>query len=159
MKTITRAVLAVVLLTLAGGLAAQDLHTQIAFTRTQDEADRQAIVPATPNPPEKARQAFRPPSKNERNERGKSGDRTWKLLIEFADKYQSLTDADASKMLDEVLSIEKQRNDVKTKWLGKMRKTIPATTVARFYQVDNKIDTLLRLDAAANVPLIEAKKQ
>ena len=81
-----------------------------------------------------------------------------KTVREFAEKYEAMSDEDASNMLDEVLKIEEQRNDVKTKWLGKMRKSIPATTVARFYQIDNKIDTLLRLDAAASVPLIEPKK-
>jgi len=60
MKMITRAVLVVVLLTLAGSLAAQDLHTQIAFTRSQDEADRQAIVASTLNLSDKAAQALWP---------------------------------------------------------------------------------------------------
>jgi hypothetical protein len=159
MKLITRAVLAALLLCLAGGILAEDLQTQIAFTRAQDEADRQAIVAATLNLSDKEGEAFWPLYRDYRSEMGKAGDRTWKLLIEFADKYQSMTDADASKILDEVLSIEKQQIEIKTKWMGRMRKTISPTTVARFYQIDNKIDTLLRLDAAANVPLIEAKKQ
>ena len=158
MTLITRAVLVAILLCLSGGLLAQDLQTQIAFTRAQDEADRQAIVAATLNLSEKDSAAFWPLYKDYRNEMAKVGDRTWKLLIEFADKYGSMNDADASKILDEVLSIEKQQNEIKTKWMKSMRKTIPATTVARFYQIDNKIDTLLRLDAAANVPLVEAKK-
>lgn len=158
MKTISRTLLAVTLLCLAGGAFAQTLQTQIAFTRAQDEADRQAIVAATLNLSDKEGEAFWPLYREYRNEMSKVGDRTWKLLIEFADKYQSMTDADASKILDEVLAIEKQQTEIKTKWMGRMRKTIPPTTVARFYQIDNKIDTLLRLDAAANVPLLEAKK-
>jgi len=159
MKMITRALLTAVVLSLAGGLFAQDIQSQIALVRTQDEADRQAIVAGTLNLSEKDAAAFWPMYRDYRSEMGKVGDKSWKLLLEFADKYQAMTDADASKMLDDVLAIEKQQNEVKTKWLGKMRKTLPATTVARFYQVDNKIDTLLRLDAAANVPLVEAKKQ
>lgn len=158
MKMITRTLLATILLCLGGSLLAQDLQTQIAFTRSQDEADRQAIVAATLNLSDKDGEAFWPLYREYRSDMGKAGDRTWKLLIEFADKYQSITDADASKMLDEVLAIEKQQTAIKTKWMGKMRKTIAPKTVARFYQIDNKIDTLLRLDAAANVPLVEGKK-
>ncbi|MFA6957305.1 MAG: hypothetical protein WC538_15650 [Thermoanaerobaculia bacterium] len=158
MKMIARILLAVAVLSLAGGLFAQDLQSQIAFVRSQDEADRQAIVAAALNLNEKDGAAFWPMYRDYRSEMGKVGDKSWKLLLEFAEKYQAMSEEDASKMLDEVLRIEEQRNDVKTKWLGKMRKSIPATTVARFYQIDNKIDTLLRLDAAANVPLIEPKK-
>jgi hypothetical protein len=158
MKTITRTILGVVILCIASSLAAQDIHSQIAVQRAQDESDRQAIVAATLNLSDTESKAFWPMYKEYRAEMGKVGDRGWKLLIEFADKYQSMTDADATKMLDEVLSIEKQQIEIKTKWMKSMRKTISATTIARFFQIDNKIDTLLRLDAAANVPLVEAKK-
>lgn len=158
MKIITRSIFVVILLGLAGGLFAQDLHSEIAVQRAKDETDRQAIVAASLKLTDTESKAFWPLYKEYRAEMGKAGDRGWKLIIEFADKYQSMTDADATRMLDEVLSIEKQQLEIKTKWMKSMRKTIPATTIARFFQIDNKIDTLLRLDAAANIPLVEAKK-
>lgn len=158
MKLNIRLTLAAVLICIAGIAAAQDLNSQIAAVRAQDEADRQTMVAATLNLSDADGAAFWPMYRDYRNEMGKAGDRTWKLLIEFADKYEAMTDADASKMLDEVLSIEKQQNEIKTKWMKAMRKKIPAATVARFYQVDNKIDTLLRVNAAAGVPLVEKAK-
>jgi hypothetical protein len=35
---------------------------------------------------------------------------------------------------------------------------VPPALVAQFFQIDNKIDTLLRLDLAANVPLVKPAK-
>ena len=155
MKSVSRIAMVLVAVCLAGNVLAQDLSSQIAFTRAQTEADRQTIVAATMGLSEAEGEAFWPMYREYRNDMAKADDRSWKLLIDFADKFEAITDADASSMLDEVLSIEKQKIDIKTKWMKKMRKSIPASTVARFYQIDNKLDTLIRLDVAASVPLLE----
>jgi hypothetical protein len=60
--------------------------------------------------------------------------------------------------MDEWFSIEKQMLDIKTKHAKTMSKKVPPALVAQFFQIDNKIDTLLRLDAAANIPLVKPAK-
>ena len=155
MKSLSRIALVFVAVCLAGNVLAQDLSSQIAFTRAQTEADRQTIVAATLGLSEAEGEVFWQMYRDYRNEMAKADDRSWNLLVDFANKFESMTDADASTMLDEVLSIEKQKLDIKTKWMKKMRKSIPAATVARFYQIDNKLDTLIRLEVAGSVPLLE----
>lgn len=142
----------------AGAAVAQDLQTQIAFTRTQTEADRQAIVAATLDLEETDAEAFWPMYKAYRDEMGKPADRGWKFLIDLAGKMDSLTNDDAAKLLDEWFAIEKQMLDVRTKHMKDMKKKLPAALVAQFFQIDNKLDTLLRLDAAANIPLVTPAK-
>ena len=141
-----------------GAAIAQDLQTEIAFTRTQTEADRQAIVAATLDLEETDSAAFWPLYKAYRDEMGKPADRGWKFLIELADKMNSLSNDDATKLMDEWFSIEKQMLDIRTKHAKLMSKKVPPALVAQFFQIDNKIDTLLRLDLAANVPLVKAAK-
>ena len=137
---------------------AEDLQTEIAFTRTQTEADRQAIVAATLDLEETDSAAFWPLYKAYRDEMGKPADRGWKFLIELADKMNSLSNDDATKLMDEWFSIEKQMLDIRTKHAKLMSKKVPPALVAQFFQIDNKIDTLLRLDLAANVPLVNPAK-
>jgi len=153
MKHVIRLTLAVIVVSFSMGLFAQDLNSQIATVRAQTEADRQAVVAETMNLSEEESAAFWPLYKEYRAEMEKTGDRAWKLLIEFADKYDSMNDADATRLLDEAISIEKKRADIKSRWMKKMQKSLSPVTVARFYQIDGKIDALLRLDAVANVPL------
>jgi hypothetical protein len=141
-----------------GSAIAADLQTEIAFTRTQTEADRQAIVAATLDLEETDAAAFWPLYKAYRDEMGKPADRGWKFLIELADKMNSLSNDDATKLMDEWFSIEKQMLDIKTKHAKTMSKKVPPALVAQFFQIDNKIDTLLRLDAAANIPLVKPAK-
>jgi hypothetical protein len=143
----------------AGAAIAQDLQTQIAFTRTQTEADRQAVVAATLDLEETDAEAFWPLYKAYRDEMGKPADRGWKFLIDLASKMDSLSNDDATKLMDEWFSIEKQMLDIKMKHAKLMSKKVPPALVAQFFQIDNKLDTLIRLDAAANIPLITPAKK
>jgi hypothetical protein len=38
-------------------------------------------------------------------------------------------------------------------WLGRMAKAIPPLKLARFYQIDNKLDSAVRADIAKQIPL------
>ncbi len=57
-------------------------------------------------------------------------------------------------MVDEMLSIQQAELKVKEAYLPKFRKVIPEIKVARFLQIENKIDALIKLELAADIPLI-----
>jgi hypothetical protein len=80
-------------------------------------------------------------------------DRHVRELKDFAAKYDSLTDADAAKKLDEVMAIAQARLDVQKNFVPKFRDAIPQVKVTRFYQIDNKIQALIQCDIAQLVPL------
>jgi len=80
-------------------------------------------------------------------------DRHVRELKDFAAKYDSLTDADAAKKLDEVMAIAQARLDVQKSFIPKFRDAIPQVKVTRFFQIDNKIQALIQCDIAQLVPL------
>lgn len=80
-------------------------------------------------------------------------DRHVKELKAYAAKYDSLTDEDAGKKLDEVMAITQARLDVQREFVPKFRAVIPQVKVTRFYQIDNKIQALIQCDIAQLVPL------
>jgi hypothetical protein len=80
-------------------------------------------------------------------------DRHVKELKDFAAKYDSLTDTDAAKKLDEVMAIAQARLDVQKTFVPKFRDAIPQVKVTRFFQIDNKIQALIQCDIAQLVPL------
>jgi hypothetical protein len=80
-------------------------------------------------------------------------DRHVRELKDFAAKYDSLTETDAAKKLDEVMAIAQARLDVQKEFVPKFRDAIPQVKVTRFFQIDNKIQALIQCDIAQLVPL------
>jgi polyhydroxyalkanoate synthesis regulator phasin len=93
-----------------------------------------------------------------RGELAKVGDRLQKLIQDYAVTYETATAEQAKAMVDEMLSIQRAELKAKETYLPKFRKVIPELKVARFLQIENKIDTLIKLDLAANIPLIGPAK-
>jgi hypothetical protein len=83
-------------------------------------------------------------------------DRHVRELKDFAAKYNTLTDADAGKKLNEVMAIQQARLDVQKDFVPKFQAVIPQIKVTRFFQIDNKIQALIQCDIAQLVPLVVA---
>lgn len=75
------------------------------------------------------------------------------LLAEFIARAATLTDDQARAMVDEALQLEEARLKVRRTYFGRMGKAIPGRKVARFFQIDNKLDSAVRADLAKQVPL------
>ena len=59
--------------------------------------------------------------------------------------------------MEDYLAAEAERVQVRRTYLPEFLKILPGRTVARFYQIDNKMDAVLRYDLAAGIPVVEEK--
>ncbi len=100
-------------------------------------------------------QAFLPVYEEYRAEMGKIGDRTQKLIIEYAENQDDLSDQKALAMLDESLKIEQAELALKRKYVEEFKRVIPPKKVVRFFQVDNKFNAIVNYNLAGSIPLIE----
>lgn len=139
---------------LAPAASAQTVQDQIALSRAEIQTERQAIVAQTLGLTEAQSALFWPLYKQYRAELDKPLDRAWNLFTTYGDKWDSMNDKDAATMLDQWLAVEKDMASIKQKWARKMAKTLGGTTAMRFFQADNKLDTIIRLEAAADIPLV-----
>ena len=130
-----------------------DITSDIALTRASIQLRRQAIITSVMDLSEKEAEAFWPLYRDYRVEMAKVGDRIAKGLIQYAEQYDALTDEQAVKLLNDWLDIEKAKTSVKSKFVSRFRKIIPARKVIRFFQADNKLDAVLSAHLAAVVPL------
>jgi hypothetical protein len=133
------------------------LQDAIAMSRSQIQSDRQAIVAQTLGLTEQQGQVFWPLYREYRAELDKPLDSLWNLFTTYGANWQSMNNSDATKLLNEYLGIEHDVITIKQKWAKTMNEKLDGVTVARFFQIDNKLDTILRLEGAAEIPLI--KKQ
>ena len=152
-------ILAVALVVGASAVRAQVSETdQLQQLRAEIRADRQAVVMANLKLTDAESQAFWPLYREYHNEIAKIGDRLQKLIQDYAVTYENATPEQAKAMVDEMMSIQRAELKVKETYLPKFRKVIPELKVARFLQIENKIDTLIKIDLAANIPLIGPAK-
>ena len=152
-------VLAVAIVVGAPGVRAQVSETdQLQQLRAEIQADRQAVLAANLGLTEAEGTAFWPVYREYRGEMAKVGDRLQKLIQDYAVTYESATAEQAKAMVDEMMSIQRAEFKVKETYLPRFRKVLPELKVARFLQIENKIDTLIKMDLAANIPLVGTAK-
>jgi hypothetical protein len=84
--------------------------------------------------------------------------RTAKLITDYAAAYDTMTNVTAKKLLDESRTIEALRLKLGNDYIPKFRKVLPDTKVARYYQIENKINAILYYELAANIPLTKTEK-
>lgn len=120
-------------------------------------ANRKALVAAsiTLNDDEAAK--FWPVYDRYRGEANAVGDRLAAVIQEYSASYANLSNEKAMKLVDDYLAVEADRVKVKRTYVPEFAKVLPGRTVARLYQIENKMDAVIRYDLAASIPVIEEK--
>jgi Spy/CpxP family protein refolding chaperone len=149
----------------AGGLTlsfhpaqAQNAVDQIEVARGVLKADRQATVAQTLQLTEAESTAFWPLYHQYRAEMDKAGDDLVKLVKEYAAAYPNVPEARAKTLLEDLGDLEKKHAATRAAWLKKIGKFLPASKTLRFAQIESRLDLVLRLELAANIPLVETTK-
>jgi hypothetical protein len=89
-----------------------------------------------------------------REEMSKLGDRRVRLITDFAANRNAMSEDEAARMTKEALSIDKDKISVREDYVKKMSKVLSARTVARFFQIDAKLDAIVNAQLAARIPLV-----
>lgn len=142
------------LVMLAGFAApARAQATDIELTRAHIQKARQEIIAAAVHLTEDEALVFWPAYRDYRLDMARLGDRLVKVIQEFVGKDASLNDEQANRLTDEYLDIKADEVSVKQKHVKIFRKLLPAAKVARFFQLENKLDAVVNYELAATVPL------
>jgi hypothetical protein len=83
----------------------------------------------------------------------KLDDRFLALVNDFAKKYNTLSDADATAMLKEKMDIEKERLALKQEYTKKIAKVLAPKKALRYAQLETRIETAIRGDVYSAIPL------
>ena len=77
------------------------------------------------------------------------------IVKDYAQNYASMTDAKALELMQRALALEEKATAAKQAFLAELQKALPGKSVARFYQVHNRIDMLVDLMMAQEIPLVK----
>jgi Spy/CpxP family protein refolding chaperone len=152
-KTSIRTLAAAALVSLAAAATAQSVKETLEVSRQAIESQRRVLVAGALPLTDAEADAFWPLYDAYEKERRPLDERANELVADFLAAAAGLTDAQAKAMVEEALKIEEERVRVRRTWLGRMGKAIPARKLVRFYQIDNKLDSVVRADVARQVPL------
>ena len=131
-----------------------DLEPAIQMLRQEVGKDRRAIVKANMLLTESEAARFWPLYDEYRGEMVKQGDRRVKLITDYAANRDSMSEDEANRILKDRLDIEKEKVDIREKYVKKFEKELSARTTARFFQIDQKLDAAVDAALAARIPLI-----
>jgi hypothetical protein len=76
------------------------------------------------------------------------------VLRRLAAEYQTLTDEQAEALLKASFDFQQERVKVRRSFTKKFGKVLTGKRVARFYQIDGKIDSIIDFDIARTIPLV-----
>lgn len=82
-------------------------------------------------------------------------ERLAKVIEDYKRGYGTLTDEEARRLVDEYLAAERDRAAVRLAYVEPFAEVLPGRTLMRFFQLQNKIDAILRYDLAASIPVVE----
>jgi hypothetical protein len=142
----------------AGWLAVSALaqeRSEVELNRQVIQAQRQMIVSDNLGLSDKEAAAFWPLFREYRTEIAGIEDKQIDLLLEYSKSYDTLTPEQATRMLDNWMKYEQEFLKIKMKWIPRFRAILPTTKVTRFFQIENKIDIIVRSEAAEDIPLVK----
>ena len=83
------------------------------------------------------------------------GDRLLQVIEDYKRTFGSTTDDQARKLVDDYLAIERDRVELRRSYVESFAEALPGRKLMRFYQIENKIDAVMRYEVAASIPVIE----
>ncbi len=86
------------------------------------------------------------------------GDRLVGVIQDYTANFSTLSDDKAMKLVDDYLAVEADRVKVRRAYVAEFAKALPGRKVARFYQIENKMDAVIRYDLAATIPVLEEER-
>lgn len=149
-------ILATLFLVFVGPLSAQDKPADnMQLLLEKIKADKKLLVAENMQLTETEAKAFWPVYERYQDEQFLLRARTVKLIKDYADAYETMSNATANKLLDEYMAIETLRLKLRKAYLPKFRGVLPGVKVLRYYQIENKINAAVDYELGAKIPLIE----
>ena len=83
------------------------------------------------------------------------GDQRVSAIKDYASQYDTMNDAQADGLVDQMLKFDKSRTALRAEYYLNSRKVIGAKQAAKFLQVDNRLNLLVDLQIANAIPVIQ----
>ncbi len=156
--TMVLVVMGVVMGMVVPGISQEKPADNMQIVLEKVRADKKLLVSENMQLTEAEAKAFWPVYDQYQDELFLLRTRTVKLIKDFADAYEKMTNETAKKLMDEYITIETLGPKLRQAYLPKFRKVLPEVKVVRYYQIENKIQAALFYELAKSIPLAKTAK-
>jgi len=134
------------------------LDSYIESLRADFRADKVAIITQAMRFNDQDGKAFWPVYRKYEAEVTNLNDQRVALIKSYADKFTTMTDADARAMIEQGLDFESRRTEAKKKYAKEFQKAgLSSLTVAKFLQLEHRLDLLVDVKIASELPSLLVK--
>ncbi len=159
MKSLTWFALAVAVLFAAPALAQESANMTMEILKEKVKADKKLIVATNMNLTDAEAKGFWPLYEGYQKELGQLNQRVGSMIRSYADAHNAgkgmIPNETAKKLLKDALATDEAEVKLRQSYAGKLEKVLPATKVARYLQIENKIRAILKFELAGQIPLVE----
>ncbi len=147
-------------LTVAASVAAppagaESAPTDVNLLLNTIRANRRALVAVNLNLTAEEAAKFWPLYERYQQEMNTLGDRLAAVIEDYSSSFRDLPNDKALQLVRDYLAVEADRLQLRRTYLDEFAKILPGRTVARFFQIENKMDAVLRYDLAATIPVVD----
>ena len=86
------------------------------------------------------------------------GDQELKLTEEYMLNFYLMEEKTASNLLDDVLNLERDKQSLKSEYIRKMKKVLPAKVIGKFYQIEKRLTLLIDAEKVSRIPLLKKEE-
>jgi hypothetical protein len=128
----------------------------IEILKQKLKADKKLLVVSNMDLSDSEAQAFWPLYDDYQKELERINERLARTIEEYAEAFNKgpLPNETAKKLMNEVLAVEESEVTLKRTSADKLRQVLPASKVARYIQIENKIRAIIKADLAQQIPLV-----
>ena len=139
----------------AAGVA---IETDIALLRRDLRSDKKKLIALNLPLTETEATKFWPVYDQYAAEMGKVNDEFYVLIKDFAQKQKTITDAEATTMIDKWADLQVKQTQTRKKYIPLIEKVISGRKTAYFFQIDRRLYALMDLQTAMHLPLVIQEK-
>jgi hypothetical protein len=137
---------------------AQNYEDIIELLRMDIRAEKDTIVMASLNLTPEQRAVFMPVYDQYQAAMREHWTERLELVDDVAASRDRMTDDIAADLLHRLSVIDSRTIQIRDKYVKEMKKVLPTMTVARWVQVERRLNQLFELQIANEVPLVPGKK-
>ena len=156
--THARIFLVILLAAFSGPILAEAVPTgTLEGFREQAQVDKKHVVTANLDLTDEEARKFWPVYEAYQEELKKLNRRTGQVIFDYAEAVRgnTLTDAQALVLIQESIAVEKAEAKLKSDFVPKLAKVLPARKAIRYIQMESKLRAAVRAELAEKIPLVE----
>jgi hypothetical protein len=153
MKKVLAVLLVLMCCSFVSYVFAQSKTDEAEINRANIEAQKKEIVAANMQLTDAESKVFWPVYNEYQRQMKAINDKLAAVIQDFAKNYNTMTDAKAGEILKGYLATEKERLALKEKYVPKFKKVLPMIKVTRYYQIENKLEAMVRFALVKQIPL------